>query len=161
MSREIVLKLLPLGSIPQNVSAGVPLASASTRKADDELATAHASGRKRWLRSVTSTSPISAMTSVSSFFLRKVPSLLFESDERPQMAVTRLKLPNGLPEPTAPVRPKRGFTINVHLQQPVCRSWGTWVDGKFHPVSSWQRGAIRIYDLESNPIALRSSAFDM
>src|SRR5580658_944887 len=94
------------------------------------------------------------------FYLKKVPSLLLELEGRPQMAVTRLKMPNGLPEPTAPVRPERGFTINVHLQLPVCRGWGTWVDGKFHPVSSWQRGAIGIYDLEANPIALRNGAFD-
>jgi hypothetical protein len=94
------------------------------------------------------------------FYLRKAPSLLLESEKRPQMAVTRLKLPNGLPEPTAPVRPERGFTINVHLQQPFCQGWGTWVDGRFFPISSWERGAIGIYDLESNPIALRDSAFD-
>ena len=87
------------------------------------------------------------------FYLKKVPSLLFESDERPQMAVTRLKLPNGLPEPTAPVRPERGFTINVHLQQPVCRGWGTWVDGKFLPIRFCERGAVGIYDLEASPIA--------
>jgi AraC family transcriptional regulator len=94
------------------------------------------------------------------FYLQKVPSLLLESEKRPQMAITRLKLPNGLPEPTAPVRPERGFTISVHVQQPVCQGWGTWVDGKFFPISVWERGAIGIYDLESNPIALRNTAFD-
>jgi AraC family transcriptional regulator len=94
------------------------------------------------------------------FYLKKAPSLLLESEKRPQMAVTRLSLPNGLPEPTAPVRPERGFTINVHLQQPVCKGWGTWVDGKFCPISHWERGSIGIYDLEANPIALRNSGFD-
>jgi AraC family transcriptional regulator len=94
------------------------------------------------------------------FYLKKVPSLLLESEKRPQMAVTRLRLPNGLPEPTAPVRPERGFTISVHLQQPVCKGWGTWVNGKFCPIKHWERGSIGIYDLEANPIALRNSAFD-
>jgi AraC family transcriptional regulator len=94
------------------------------------------------------------------FYLKSVPSLLLEFEGRPQMAATRLRMPNGLSEPALPVRPERGFTINVHLQQAVCRNWGTWVDGKFHPVSSWQRGAIGIYDLEANPIALRIGGFD-
>jgi AraC family transcriptional regulator len=94
------------------------------------------------------------------FYLKNVPSLLLESEKRPQMAVTRLWCPNGLPEPTAPVKPERGFTINVHLQQPVCKRWGTWVDGKFCPIKHWELGSIGIYDLEADPIALRESAFD-
>jgi AraC family transcriptional regulator len=94
------------------------------------------------------------------FHLKKAPSLLLESKKHPQMAITRLKLPKGLSEPTAPVLPERGYTIAVHLHQPLCRGWGTWVDGKFYPISSWERGAVGIFDLESNPIALRNSSFD-
>jgi AraC family transcriptional regulator len=94
------------------------------------------------------------------FQLGKAPSLLLDSKARPQMAVTRLTLPYGLPHPAAPVRPERGFTISVHLQQPSCQGWGTWVDGKFMPIDHWEQGGIGIYDLESNPMALRTSAFD-
>lgn len=94
------------------------------------------------------------------FYLREAPSLLIRSLSRSQLAMTRLTLENGLPEPTASVHPERAFTISVHLRQPDYRGWGTWVDGKFLPVSSWKAGGIGIYDLESDPIALRPSAFD-
>ncbi len=94
------------------------------------------------------------------FYLEKAPSLLLGAEERPQIAVTRLRLPNGLPHPTAPVRPERGFTVTVHLQASFNQKWGTWVDGKFFPIPIWERGGVGIYDLELNPIALRTSAFD-
>ena len=79
---------------------------------------------------------------------------------RAQLAITRLTLRNGLPDPTASVIPEKAFTIAVHLFQPVCHGWGTWVDGKFLPVASWMEGGVGIYDLESDPRAYRNSAFD-
>jgi AraC family transcriptional regulator len=94
------------------------------------------------------------------FQLQKAPSLLLESNSRPQMAATRLTVPSGLPESSAPVRPERGFTISVHLRQPSCRGWGMWLDGKFTPIDHWDEGGIGIYDLEANPKAVRPSAFD-
>ena len=77
------------------------------------------------------------------------------------MAITRITVPNGLPEPTAPVKPERGFTICLHLRQQTetCR-WGTWVDGKFLPIRYWERGGVGVYDLEANPIAVRPTGFD-
>ena len=95
-----------------------------------------------------------------SFRLRDAPSLLLTSKSRPQMAITRITVPTGLSEPAGPVIPERGFTIPVYLRQPVCHNWGTWVDGKFLPVSHWEEGGIGIYDLESNPRAWRTSAYD-
>ena len=95
-----------------------------------------------------------------SFRLREAPSLLLTSGSRPQMAVTRITVPSGLSEPAGPVLVERGFTISVHLRQPTCQGWGTWVDGRFLPVDHWQEGGIGIYDLESNPRALRPSGFD-
>jgi len=74
--------------------------------------------------------------------------------------LTRLALNQGLPNPTRSVIPERGFTVSVHLIQPVCRGWGTWVDGRFLPVSFWAVGGVGIYDLESDPIAVRPSAFE-
>jgi AraC family transcriptional regulator len=95
-----------------------------------------------------------------SFQLRKAPSLLLDSNLRPQMAITRITVPCGLREPAGPVFRERGFTISVHLRQPVCKDWGTWVDGKFLPIDQWEQGGIGIYDLESNPRAWRPSGFD-
>jgi AraC family transcriptional regulator len=95
-----------------------------------------------------------------SFRLRDAPSLLLTSKSRPQMAVTRITVPTGLSEPAGPVLPERGFTIPVYLRQPLCQDWGTWVDGKFLPVAHWAEGGIGIYDLESNPRAWRTSAYD-
>ena len=95
------------------------------------------------------------------FQLRNVPSVLVGSKETAQMAITRITVPNGLPEPTAPVRPERGFTICLHLrQQTEPYGWGTWVDGKFLPIRCWERGGVGIYDLEANPIAMRPNGFD-
>ena len=94
------------------------------------------------------------------FQLQKAPSLLLESKRRPQMGATRLTVPFGLPESSAPVRSERGFTISVHLCQPSCRGWGMWLDGKFTPIDHWDEGGIGIYDLEANPKAVRPSAFD-
>jgi AraC family transcriptional regulator len=95
-----------------------------------------------------------------SFRLREAPSLVLTSKSRPQMAITRITVPSGLREPAGPVLRERGFTISVHLRQPSCQNWGTWVDGKFLPIDHWEEGGIGIYDLESNPRAWRPSAFD-
>jgi AraC family transcriptional regulator len=92
--------------------------------------------------------------------LRKVPSLVLASKSRPQMAITRITVPAGLREPAGPIHPERGFTIPVYLQQPSCKNWGTWVDGKFLPVAHWAEGGIGIYDMESNPRAWRTTAYD-
>ena len=95
------------------------------------------------------------------FHLRNAPSVLFGSKESAQLAITRITVPNGLPEPTAPVRPERGFTISLHLrQQTQTYRWGTWVDGKFIPIRYWERGGVGVYDLEANPIAVRPTGFD-
>src|ERR1700722_4820199 len=95
------------------------------------------------------------------FQLRNVPSVLVGSKETAQMGNTQITVPNGLPEPTAPVRPERGFTICLHLrQQKEPYGWGTWVDGKFLPIRCWERGGVGIYDLEANPIAMRPNGFD-
>lgn len=95
------------------------------------------------------------------FQLRNVPSVLFGSKEIAQMAITRITVPNGMPEPTTPLKPERGFTISVHLRQQMeTYGWGTWVDGKFLPIRHWELGAVGFYDLEANPIAVRPTGFD-
>jgi AraC family transcriptional regulator len=94
------------------------------------------------------------------FRLREAPSLLLASRHRPQMAITRITVPSGLQDPAGPIHRERGFTIPVYLRQPTCQNWGTWVDGKFFPVAHWSEGGIGIYDMESNPRAWRTSAYD-
>lgn len=94
------------------------------------------------------------------FQLRRVTSLLVGPPNRPQMAATRITVPAGLREATAPVEPERGFTISVHLREPACRGWGMWLDGRFTRVDHWDEGGIGIYDLEANPRAIRPTAFD-
>ena len=95
------------------------------------------------------------------FQLRNAPSVLVGSSPSEQMAITRITVPKGLSEPATPVRPEHGFTISVHLrQQSETYGWGTWVDGKFLPISYWERGGVGIYDLEANPIAVRPTGFD-
>jgi AraC family transcriptional regulator len=94
------------------------------------------------------------------FYLNEAPSLLMRPLSRAQLAMTRLTLRDGLPEPSASVRPEKAFTVSVHLIDPVFQDWGTWVAGKFLKVKSWRAGGIGIYDLESDPRALRTTAFD-
>jgi AraC-like DNA-binding protein len=49
----------------------------------------------------------------------------------------------------------------VHLRRPdSIKGWGTWLDGRFHRVTEWDAGGIQIFDMESEPVALRTSGFD-
>jgi AraC family transcriptional regulator len=93
------------------------------------------------------------------FALKEAPSVLLKPMSQSQLAITRLIVKKGLVE-LPKVIPEKGFTISVHLHKPICRGWGTWVDGKFLPVESWMEGGVGIYDLESDPRAYRNSAFD-
>lgn len=94
------------------------------------------------------------------FHLRKAPSLLLDSESRPQLAATRIAVPFGLPERVGPLQVERAFTISVHLRKPSCNGWGMWLDGKFSPTRHWDEGGVGIYDLEADPRAVRPSAFD-
>lgn len=93
------------------------------------------------------------------FALKEAPSVLLKPMSRSQLAITRLVVKKRLVE-FPKVIPEKAFTISVHLYKPVCRGWGTLVDGKFLPVESWMEGGVGIYDLESDPRAYRNSAFD-
>jgi AraC family transcriptional regulator len=93
------------------------------------------------------------------FALKEAPSVLLKPMSRSQLAITRLTVKKRLVE-FPKVIPEKAFTISVHLYKPVCRGWGTLVDGKFLPVEAWMEGGVGIYDLESDPRAYRNSAFD-
>jgi AraC family transcriptional regulator len=94
------------------------------------------------------------------FYVSEAPSLLVKPLSRTQLAVTRVTSRNGLAALTASVRAEKAFTIAVHLIDPDFRSWGTWIDGRFVKVESWAAGGIGIFDLESDPRAVRDTAFD-
>src|SRR5580658_3224291 len=78
-----------------------------------------------------------------------------------QVALTRMRMPNGFPGPTPHIPPEKAFSISVHLRRPdSIKGWGTWLDGRFHRVTEWNAGGIQIFDMESEPVALRTSGFD-
>jgi AraC-like DNA-binding protein len=70
-------------------------------------------------------------------------------------------MPNGFPGPTPHIQPEKAFSVSVHLRRPdSIKGWGTWLDGRFHRVTEWGAGGIQIFDMESEPVALRTSGFD-
>ena len=94
------------------------------------------------------------------FHMQSAPHLILPFRNRSEMAVTRLHSLSGLAKPTSALFPEKSFIVAIQMVKPDCRGWGTWSDGKFSPVESWPEGGIGIFDLESNPIALRPTAFD-
>jgi AraC-like DNA-binding protein len=95
------------------------------------------------------------------FSLLESSSLVFGPKGKSQVALTRMRMPNGFPGPTPHIPPEKAFSISVHLRRPgSVKGWGTWLDGRFHRVSEWDAGGIQIFDMESEPVALRTSGFD-
>src|SRR6267143_1510023 len=81
--------------------------------------------------------------------------------EDSQVVLTGMRMPNDFPGPTPHIPAEKAFSISVHLRRPdSIKGWGTWLDGRFHPVTEWDAGGIQIFDMESDPVALRSSGFD-
>lgn len=88
-------------------------------------------------------------------------SLLLRPETKTPIAMTRMTMPNGFPGPTPHIPPEKAFSISVHLRRPVSvKGWGTWLDGRFHRVMEWDVGGIQIFDMESDPVALRTSGFN-
>jgi AraC family transcriptional regulator len=95
------------------------------------------------------------------FSLLESSSLLLGPPGKTQIALTRMRMPNGFPGPTPHIPPEKAFSISVHLRRPdSIKGWGTWLDGRFHRVTEWDAGGIQIFDMESEPVALRTSGFD-
>jgi AraC family transcriptional regulator len=88
-------------------------------------------------------------------------SLVLRPQANTQIAMTRMTMPNGFPGPTPHIPPEKAYSISVHLHRPVSvKGWGTWLDGRFHRVKEWDAGGIQIFDMESEPVALRTTGFD-
>ena len=95
------------------------------------------------------------------FSLPESSSLVLGPKANSQVALTRMRMPNGFPGPTPHIPPEKAFSISVHLRRPdSIKGWGTWLDGRFHRVTEWDAGGIQIFDMESEPVALRTSGFD-
>src|ERR1700732_1363886 len=95
------------------------------------------------------------------FSLLESSSLVLGPKGNSQVALTRMRMPNGFPGPTPHIPPEKAFSISVHLRRPdSIKGWGTWLDGRFHRVTEWDGGGIQIFDMESEPVALRTSGFD-
>lgn len=95
------------------------------------------------------------------FSLRTASSLVLRPKTVMQVGLTRLAVPDGFKHPTPRIPSERAFAISVHLRRPgQVKGWGSWVDGKFHPINFWDMGGIEIFDMESDPIGLRQSGFE-
>jgi len=95
------------------------------------------------------------------FSLLESSSIVLGPKGKTQIALTRMRMPNGFPGPTPHIPPERAFSVSVHLRRPnSIKGWGTWIDGRFHRVTEWVAGGIQIFDMESEPVALRTSGFD-
>ena len=95
------------------------------------------------------------------FSLLESSSLVLGPKGNSQVALTRMRMPSGFPGPTPHIPPEKAFSISVHLRRPdSIKGWGTWLDGRFHRVTEWDAGGIQIFDMESEPVALRPSGFD-
>jgi AraC family transcriptional regulator len=95
------------------------------------------------------------------FSLLESSSTVLGPEGKTQVALTRMRMPNGFPGPTPHIPPEMAFSVSVHLRRPdSIKGWGTWLDGRFHRVTEWDAGGIQIFDMESEPVALRTSGFD-
>ena len=95
------------------------------------------------------------------FSLLESSSTVLGLKGKSQVALTRMRMPNGFPGPTPHIPPEEAFAVSVHLRRPDnIKGWGTWLAGRFHPVTEWGTGGIQIFDMESEPVALRTSGFD-
>src|SRR5271163_3752323 len=95
------------------------------------------------------------------FSLLESSSLALGPRGNSQVALTRMRMPNGFPGPTPHIPPEKAFSISVHLRPPdSVKGWGTWLDGRFHRVTEWGPRGIQLFAMASEPVPLRTSGFD-
>jgi hypothetical protein len=59
------------------------------------------------------------------FSLLESSSLVLGPMGNPQVALTRMRMPNGFPGPTPHIPPEKAFSISVHLRRPdSIKGWG-------------------------------------
>jgi len=94
------------------------------------------------------------------FRLGKAPSLVISPPSKPQIAITRLASPNGLPGQTASIPPEKAFVVSVHLTPACVQGCEIWLDGRYFRIPTWPAGGVGIYDLEANPRARNRGPVD-
>jgi AraC family transcriptional regulator len=95
------------------------------------------------------------------FGVSDAQTLLLKSDNVTLAAITYVTSSTGQPNATNPQAPEKGFTIPVHLAQPISLNWASWVDDRYTHTPHWRRGSIGIFDLESLPRVLRDTPFEV
>src|SRR5271154_3466720 len=94
------------------------------------------------------------------FRLGKAPSLVICPPSKPQIAITRLASPKGLPDRTASIPREKAFVVSVHLTPACHQGCEIWVDDHYSRITTWPAGGVGIYDLEANPRVRNRSAVD-
>jgi len=94
------------------------------------------------------------------FSLLESSSLVLSPGRNSQVALTRMRMPNGFPGPTPHIPPEKAFSISVHLRRPDSVKAGNLARRTLSSVTEWDAGGIQIFDMESEPVALRTSGFD-
>jgi hypothetical protein len=78
------------------------------------------------------------------FSLLESSSIVLGPRGNSQVALTRMRMPNGFSGPTPHIPPEKSFSISLHLRRPdSVKGWGTWLDGRFHRVTEWDAAGFR------------------
>src|SRR6202047_3715117 len=94
------------------------------------------------------------------FSLLESSSLVLGPKGNSQVALTRMRMPNGFPGPTPHIPPEKAFSISVHLRRPdSIKGWGTWLDGRFHRVTEWAAGGVQKLILDPAAVGVRTLGF--
>ena len=85
------------------------------------------------------------------FRLQDARSLVIRPTATPQLAITRLVSPVGMPERTRGIPAEKAFVVSIHLTAAAKSGCDLWVDDRHSRIEHWPAGGVGIYDLESNP----------
>ena len=88
-------------------------------------------------------------------------TLMLQTASEQGLALTHLSAPHGIVGASKRVAPEAAHIVTVHLKRPgLVQGWGSWVEGRFRPVTFWDLGGIELFDLRADPVVLRESAFE-
>jgi AraC family transcriptional regulator len=76
-----------------------------------------------------------------------------------ELAVTRLRAPNGFSDLTRPIPLEHAFSVHLHLR--ATQGGRLWLSGKLVPTGKRPSGGVTILDLEQDPIAFFPNPIDV
>jgi AraC family transcriptional regulator len=76
-----------------------------------------------------------------------------------ELAVTRLRAPNGFADPTSAIPLQEAFSIHLHLR--ANHGGRLWLSGRLIPTGKRPSGGVTILDLEQDPIAFFPNPIDV